>query len=80
MQSVPITTNVVSSNPAQARCTRYNIAFFQWLAKGRKFSPGIPLSSTNKTDRHDIAEILLRVTLNTITITKQLILTAEKIC
>jgi len=25
MQSVPITTNVVSSNPAQARCTRYNI-------------------------------------------------------
>ena len=25
MQSVPITTNVLSSNPAQARCTRYNI-------------------------------------------------------
>jgi hypothetical protein len=25
MQSVPITTNIVSSNPAQARCTRYNI-------------------------------------------------------
>jgi hypothetical protein len=25
MQSVPITTEVVSSNPAQARCTRYNI-------------------------------------------------------
>ena len=25
MQSVPITTNVVSSNPAQVRCTRYNI-------------------------------------------------------
>jgi hypothetical protein len=25
MQSVPIATNVVSSNPAQARCTRYNI-------------------------------------------------------
>jgi len=25
MQSVPITTNVVSSNSAQARCTRYNI-------------------------------------------------------
>jgi hypothetical protein len=23
--SVPITTNVVSSNPTQARCTRYNI-------------------------------------------------------
>ena len=25
MQSVPITTNVVSLNPAQARCTRFNI-------------------------------------------------------
>jgi len=25
MQSVPIITNVVSSNPAQTRCTRYNI-------------------------------------------------------
>jgi hypothetical protein len=25
MPSVPITTEVVSSNPAQARCTRYNI-------------------------------------------------------
>jgi hypothetical protein len=24
-QSVPITTNIVSSNPAQARCTQYNI-------------------------------------------------------
>ena len=25
MQSVPITTNVVSSNPTHSRCTRYNI-------------------------------------------------------
>jgi len=25
VQSVPITTKVVSSNPVQARCTRYNI-------------------------------------------------------
>jgi hypothetical protein len=31
------------------------------------FSPGTPVSSTNKTDRHDIAEILLKVALNTIT-------------
>jgi hypothetical protein len=30
------------------------------------FSPGIPVSSTNKTDRHDITEILLKVALNTI--------------
>ena len=25
MQSVPITTKIVSSNPTQARCIRYNI-------------------------------------------------------
>jgi hypothetical protein len=36
----------------------------QWLATGRWFSP---VSSTNKTDRHDITEILLKVVLNTIT-------------
>jgi hypothetical protein len=39
----------------------------QWLAVGRLFSPGTPVSATNKTDRHDIAEILLKVALNTIT-------------
>ena len=38
----------------------------QWLETGRWFSPGTPISSTNKTDRHDITEILLKVTLNTI--------------
>jgi hypothetical protein len=30
------------------------------------FSPGTPVSSTNKTDRHNITEILLKVALNTI--------------
>jgi hypothetical protein len=29
------------------------------------FSPGTPASSTTKTGRHDIAEILLKVVLNT---------------
>ena len=33
----------------------------QWLATGRWFSPGTPIASTNKTDRHDITEILLKV-------------------
>jgi hypothetical protein len=32
-------------------------------------TPGTPVSSNNKTDRHDITEILLKVTLNTITLT-----------
>ena len=33
---------------------------------GRWFSPGTPVSSTNKTDCHDIIEILLKVALDTI--------------
>ena len=44
MQSVPITTNVMSSNPPE-------------------------VSSTNKTDHYDITEILVKVALNTITLT-----------
>ena len=35
------------------------------LAHGRWFSPGTPASSTTKTGRHDIAEILLKLALNT---------------
>jgi hypothetical protein len=33
---------------------------YQLLAHGRWFSLGIPASSTTKTGRHDIAEILLK--------------------
>jgi hypothetical protein len=36
------------------------------LAHGRWFSLGTPASSTTKAGRHDIAEILLKVALNTI--------------
>jgi hypothetical protein len=38
----------------------------QWLATGRWFSPGTPVSFTNKTDRHHTTGILLKVALNTI--------------
>ena len=34
---------------------------YQLLARGRWFSLGTPVSSTTKTGRHDIAEILLKV-------------------
>jgi hypothetical protein len=38
-----------------------------WLATGLEvFFPETSVSSTNKTDRHDIAEILLKVALSTI--------------
>ena len=36
---------------------------YQLLAQGRWFFPGTPVSSTTKTGRHDIAEILLKVAL-----------------
>ena len=39
----------------------------QGLAAGLWFPPSTPVSSTNKTDRNDITEILLKVTLRTIT-------------
>jgi hypothetical protein len=41
----------------------------QWLATGQWFSLGTPVSSINKTDRHDVTEILLKVALNTKTLT-----------
>ena len=41
------------------------IKVYQLLAHGRWFSPGTPASSTTKFSRHDIAEILLKVVLNT---------------
>jgi hypothetical protein len=50
----------------QKGCTRLASAKdYQLLAHGRWFSPGTPVSSTTKTGRHDIAEILLKVALNT---------------
>jgi hypothetical protein len=41
----------------------------QWFATGWWFSPGNLVSSTNKTDCHDINEILLKVVLNTMALT-----------
>jgi hypothetical protein len=49
-------------------CTRLAAAsdkVYQLFAHGWWFSPGTPASSTTKTGRHDIAEILLKVVLNT---------------
>ena len=50
MQSVPINTDIGLSMSCDSL----------W------FSPGPPVSSTTKTDRHDITEILLKVALKTI--------------
>jgi hypothetical protein len=48
------------------QCTRLAAAsdkVYQLLAHGWWFSPGTLASSTTKTGRHDIAEILLKVAL-----------------
>ena len=55
--------------PIMVRCTLCNIMWkvCQWLATGCWFSSDTLVSSTNKTDSHDITEILLKVALNIIT-------------
>jgi hypothetical protein len=68
MQSVHISTNVVSSNPAQARCNwckKLCDKVCQWVTVGLWFSRSTLVSSTNKADHHDITKILLNVALNT---------------
>jgi hypothetical protein len=62
----------VSSNPAEEKgggCTTSCDKVCQWLATGWWFSADTPVSSTNKTDGHGIADILLKVALSTITLT-----------
>ena len=54
----------------RARCTTLCDKVCQRLVTGRWFSPGPPVSSTNKTDCHNITEILLKDVLNTIKQTK----------
>jgi hypothetical protein len=72
MQSVPITTNIVSSNPAYVVCTLYSIQHYviKFVSELQPiggflqvhvlwFPPPI------KLDCHDVTEILLKVALNT---------------
>ena len=66
---LPITTKVVSMNPAHGEVysiQHYVIKFVSDLQKVGGFLRVLPSSSTNKTDHHDITEILLKVALNTI--------------
>ena len=50
----------------------------QWLAAGRWFSLGTPVLSTNETERHDITRLLLKVALDTITLTLNKFAAGEK--
>ena len=65
-----ILNSYVTSGPLTFQCITtitFKIGSYnrQWFAAGQRFSPGTPVSSTNKTFLHDITEILLKVALNT---------------
>jgi len=64
MQSVPITTKVVSLNPAHGEVYSIQLYVIKFVSELWQFSP---VSYTKKTD--DITELLLKVELNTITLT-----------
>jgi hypothetical protein len=53
----------VNYKKGRTRLTAASDTVYQLLAHGQWFSPGTPASSTTKTGRHDIAEILLKVAL-----------------
>jgi hypothetical protein len=60
VQSDPITTDVVfKSRSVEVFSKQHYLISFP-------VTPGTPVSSTNKTDRHDVTEVLLKVALNTI--------------
>ena len=66
---MPITTKVVGSNPVHGEeylIQHYMIKFVSDSPQVSVYFSGIPVSSTNKTDHHDINEKLLKVAFNTI--------------
>jgi len=62
MQLVPVTTNV-SSNSARGEVysIQHYVIKFVRLVTGLRFSQGTCVSFSNKTEHHDIVEILLKV-------------------
>jgi hypothetical protein len=65
---MPITTKVVSSNPVHCEVHSIQHYVIKFVSDLRQvwFSRGTPISPTNKTDSHDITEILLKVALSAI--------------
>ena len=69
MQSVPITTKVMSSNPAHGEVYVIQHYVIKFLSDRSMIFFEYSVSSTNKSDPQDITEILLKVALNTTTLT-----------
>ena len=69
MQLVPITNKVVNSKSVSWQGllnTTLCDKVCQLLATGQWFSPGAPVSSTNKSEHHDLTEILFKVALSVV--------------
>jgi hypothetical protein len=64
---VPITTKVVSSNPAHSEVYLTHHYVINFISDLRQVG-GFFGVSTNKTDGHDVSELLLNMTINSITI------------
>jgi hypothetical protein len=62
VQSVPITSKVASLNPVHGEVysiQHYVISFSVTCDRTVRFSPGTPVSFTNKTVRHDITDLAM---------------------
>ena len=70
---IPITTNVMSSNPTQT-IQHYVIKFVSDLPQVSGFLRVLWFPPNNKTDCHDITEILLKVAINTLNLSQPYVL------
>ena len=64
----------MSSKPAHGEVYSIQHYVIKFVSDLQQFSPSSPVYSTNKTDRHNVTEILLKVVLNTINLTLTLYL------
>jgi len=69
MKSVPITTDVVNLNPARGEVYLIKYYVIKVVSDLRQVDSFLQFPPKNKTDHHNITEILLKVALNTIILT-----------
>ena len=69
MQSLSITTKVVSLNPADGEVYSIQHYVIKFVSDLQQVGGFLQFPPTNKTDRHDITGTLLKVVLNTISLT-----------
>jgi hypothetical protein len=65
---MPITAKIVSSNSTYGEVYSIQHYVIKFVSDLRQVSDFLLVPAINKTDRHNITEILLKVALNTITL------------